>query len=233
MICLILLAALGLQPERPAIAQPLPYPVEDEETMIEAELPAPIQATENVRRQEGAAGAYLGVTFDPEVRNDALVRSVAAGSPAERAGLVAGDVIHSLNGRRVSSYEDVLSAVRWMKPGDSLDIEVSRRVYVRVQPVLERNPMGSRQSAGEEYRRSDSTGYDFSPPSLAGEQLPVPANYQQPTPRAASQYNNARSDQRRYNDASANRRTGDNRNRRSVDRDDTGRNRSLLRRRRS
>jgi membrane-associated protease RseP (regulator of RpoE activity) len=185
--------------------------------------------TENTRQQGSAVGAWLGVTFDPEVRNFALVRSVAADSPAERAGLVAGDVIELLNGRQVSSYEDVLSAIRWMRPGDSLDIEVTRRI--RTQVVLDRS--ANRQVAGESIGNASNMREDLPSPSLSPEQLPAPVTYQQPASRSVSPYNNDRFDLRRYNDSPVNRRTGADRNRRSVDRDDSARNRGLLRRRRS
>jgi hypothetical protein len=202
--------------------------VNDDEPIIESELPEPIEAMDNVRQQNGNVGAYLGVTFDPEARNYALVRSVAEASPAERAGLIAGDVIELLNGRQVSSYADVLTAIRWMKPGDSLDVEVTRRV--RTQVVLDRT--ANRQAGGEVFRSPEDVRNEIPPESLLPEQLPVPASFQQPTSRSASQYNNG-SNLRPYNGASANRRTGDNRTRRSVDRDESGRNRGLLRRRRS
>jgi S1-C subfamily serine protease len=62
------------------------------------------------------ARAFLGVTFEPEFPNAAVAQSVAPGSPAEQAGLRAGDVIETLNGQRVDTYQDVLDAVRFMKP---------------------------------------------------------------------------------------------------------------------
>lgn len=51
-------------------------------------------------------GEYFGV------KDGALVRSVEKGSPAERAGIKAGDVITSLGSRRVTAPRDITSFTR-------------------------------------------------------------------------------------------------------------------------
>jgi membrane-associated protease RseP (regulator of RpoE activity) len=106
------------------------------------------------------------VTFDPQVRNAAVARSVTAGSPADLAGIKAGDTIVSVNGRRIASYDDVLRWVDRLKPGDVLDIDVSRRVSVRARAVLDGQPV-------------DGTTSNYRP---AIESLPVPAGYQSQPP---------------------------------------------------
>lgn len=124
-------------------AQALPQPADDEELPIgweqppiAAELPAASAATGKAIPPAVPTSAFLGVTFDPQTPKAAVVRSVAPGSPAEKAGLRAGDTIEALNDRLVTGYQDVLDAVRWMKPGDSVDLQVSRRVSLRTQAVL-------------------------------------------------------------------------------------------------
>jgi C-terminal processing protease CtpA/Prc len=78
-------------------------------------------------------GAFLGVQlegltdqlgdyFGVEDGEGALIASVVDGSPAERAGLKAGDVITRINDRDVTSPADVTRVVRRMNPGDSVDI---------------------------------------------------------------------------------------------------------------
>jgi serine protease DegQ len=81
--------------------------------------------------------AYLGVNlatlnremaerFGLEVRNGAVVTSVADGSPAARAGLSGGDVIVRVGERAVTGAEDVLTALRAARPGQTLAFEVVR-----------------------------------------------------------------------------------------------------------
>jgi S1-C subfamily serine protease len=80
-------------------------------------------------------GRRLGVTVMPlsdqlatyfAVKEGVLVSTVADDSPAAAAGLKAGDVITSVNGRRVSSAADVVEAVRDAQPGSSVEIRVMR-----------------------------------------------------------------------------------------------------------
>jgi S1-C subfamily serine protease len=53
-----------------------------------------------------------------------LVLGVQAGSPAEKAGIVRGDVILEAKGAAVSSMGDVARAVESLKPGDTLPLKV-------------------------------------------------------------------------------------------------------------
>jgi membrane-associated protease RseP (regulator of RpoE activity) len=142
---------------------PDPAPVVDDEA-LDGELPLPqlpIEAAPSVRTN---GQAFLGVTFDPDIRNAAVARSVTPGSPADLAGMTAGDTIVSLNGQQVRAYDDVLRAVSAMRPGDVLDLALSRRVTIETQVVLNSQPAtgGARTS----YR-------------VESEQLPAPTNDQQ------------------------------------------------------
>lgn len=74
----------------------------------------------SVRALDGQLATFFGV------KGGALVESVTAGSPAETAGLKAGDVITRINGRDVSAPEQVTAAIRDAQPGASVAITVSR-----------------------------------------------------------------------------------------------------------
>jgi membrane-associated protease RseP (regulator of RpoE activity) len=76
------------------------------------------------------AQASLGVTFDPQVPNMAVVREVRPSSPAEHAGLRPGDVINALNGQRTANPQQVIQVVGQMQPGQEVQIDFSRRATV-------------------------------------------------------------------------------------------------------
>jgi serine protease Do len=69
--------------------------------------------------------AMLGVITDMHPKG-ALIDSVSKDSPAEKAGLLKGDVITKIGTQAVKDAEDVTKAVRAHKPGDKVAIEVLR-----------------------------------------------------------------------------------------------------------
>jgi len=68
----------------------------------------------------------LGEYFGVEDGEGALVREVVSNSPAEMAGLKAGDVIVAIDGRDIDDFSDVQRKVRRADEGDKLDITVLR-----------------------------------------------------------------------------------------------------------
>jgi putative serine protease PepD len=93
-----------------------------------------------------AVHPYIGVStetvdqaiaqqFGLPVERGALVRFVQPGSPAEKAGIKAGDIIVKIGGSDVGSVEDVFAAVRQHKIGDVLDVEVARQESRRTLTV--------------------------------------------------------------------------------------------------
>jgi S1-C subfamily serine protease len=65
--------------------------------------------------------AFLGVVLK-DVSSGAQVSQIVAGQPADAAGLVAGDVITSLNGKTISSSADVRKTVLSLVPGTAVSI---------------------------------------------------------------------------------------------------------------
>lgn len=104
-------------------------------------------------------GAYLGVSFDPRIGDAAVVRAVTPDSPAERAGVQPGDAIVALNGNAVSSPQDVVQMVASMRPGQRVDLELSRRTQVE----LGARPITAVQAAAE--YGGDAAGPNYGPPS--------------------------------------------------------------------
>jgi putative serine protease PepD len=76
-------------------------------------------------RGEPIVRAYLGVTTAPAPQG-AAIQAVLPDGPAEREGLLAGDVIVGIDGRAVDEPEDVSDAVSAHRPGDEIEVEVVR-----------------------------------------------------------------------------------------------------------
>ena len=70
-------------------------------------------------------GAFLGIEMEEGDRG-VRIASVVPGSPAEEAGIEAGDVIVEIDGRELSRAEEVASLVGSRRPGDTLTITVER-----------------------------------------------------------------------------------------------------------
>jgi len=56
----------------------------------------------------------------------ALVRNVAAGSPADQAGMQQGDVITSANGRTITGEDDLLVTLAHSTPGQTMTLALNR-----------------------------------------------------------------------------------------------------------
>lgn len=82
------------------------------------------------------AKAYLGVEYQVLTQQAALLNSVPqgmyvvsviSGSPAEKAGILTGDIIYKINGSPIGTDSDSLSKlISSKKPGDSLSIDIWR-----------------------------------------------------------------------------------------------------------
>lgn len=68
---------------------------------------------------------WLGVQLDVEAEN-CTIQDVFPGSPAEKAGLKANDVVLKFDGQKVESYEELGDLVRKKKAGNEVTIEVKR-----------------------------------------------------------------------------------------------------------
>jgi predicted metalloprotease with PDZ domain len=73
----------------------------------------------------------LGVTMAGDRYGPARVVHVAGGSAADEAGLRRGDVILSINGKRVDTYRDVLRIIKSYLPNDLLRIVIEHRGRTR------------------------------------------------------------------------------------------------------
>ena len=84
-------------------------------------------------------GAYLGTIPDMTGSGGATgvrITGVRAGSPAERAGLKAGDVITAIGAKVVANLFDMTEALRSHQPGDTVVIEVKRDGAKQLLPAV-------------------------------------------------------------------------------------------------
>ncbi len=93
------------------------------------------------------AHAYVGISMVdldekiakalklPADTKGVLVRAVQPNSPAQKSGLLAGDVVQRINGKPVANSKEVQAAVRAHKPGEKLDMALLRQDEVVLIPV--------------------------------------------------------------------------------------------------
>src|SRR5439155_19055575 len=94
-------------------------------------LAIPINAAKSVATTLIAGGkvqhAYLGIRVGDSTSNDgAQVTTVVSGSPADKGGLKAGDLVTAIDGNAISGADDLTASVSAHKPGDTVTISVTR-----------------------------------------------------------------------------------------------------------
>jgi C-terminal processing protease CtpA/Prc len=62
-----------------------------------------------------------------QVENGVLVEEIVKDSPAEKAGLKAGDVIMEIEKRRIQDYEDLVRTVNYYDPDETVSLKYSRK----------------------------------------------------------------------------------------------------------
>ncbi len=104
-------------------------------TMVNGELSLaiPSQAVERfVAGRRGAAAAYLGVNGvlvplrRPSEAVGFLLTEVVEGTPADRAGLIIGDVVIGLDGAALVDQESLPAALLRLVPGQAVQVDVLR-----------------------------------------------------------------------------------------------------------
>lgn len=78
---------------------------------------------------DGGTGALPRARIGVALRTSptgVIIRSVIDGSPAQRAGVEAGDRVVSIDQQPVRQYEEVMAIIRAKRPGDTLELTVDR-----------------------------------------------------------------------------------------------------------
>jgi predicted metalloprotease with PDZ domain len=99
---------------------------------------------EEIRRIHvaGPGRAMLGVNVgnaEPGV-NGAKVISVSPGGPAAEAGVKAGDLIVAINGKQLGSSRDLITEMRRVEPGDTVDLDLRRGGSTELKVGVETKP---------------------------------------------------------------------------------------------
>ena len=99
--------------------------------------------------QEPEDAPYAG--FEGENADvGARLTNIVEEGPAERYGLKSGDIVVSMEGETVQSYNDFIAKIRRHSAGDTVLIEVSRdREPVEIELTFEKRP-GAEEDEGEE-----------------------------------------------------------------------------------
>ncbi len=126
----------------------LAIPINMAKTVIE-----PLIAGETVER--GYLGIYgadltpeLAESFGYDSRKGALVNELIPGSPADEAGIEAGDIIVSWDGKAVEDFTQLRLLVADTRPGESVDAEIFRdgetlTLQITVDSLLEHEGRGA------------------------------------------------------------------------------------------
>lgn len=90
--------------------------------------------------------AFVGVGVENHTEGTGVViRQVAEGSPAEKAGLQVGDIILNLNGKVIGSMMEFRSLLTTMKPGDTVKALYSREGKTITVDIV----LASKQALGQ------------------------------------------------------------------------------------
>lgn len=127
----------------------------------------PVEQIQWLTRELQAYGAvrhgFLGVQLrrgDPSTSDSlgVLVASVVLDSPADSAGLRAGDRILAIQGQEAHTADELTGFVRASRPGDVVELTVLRQseifpVRVTIGAAFNRPPVGPRQSSSSDLVR--------------------------------------------------------------------------------
>ena len=108
---------------------------------VTAELPALINGADSLSAQ--ASKGYLGVGLANT--GPAVITQIGSGSPADAAGLQAGDTITAIDGKTITNSTDAVSAIGGDKPGQQVQLTITHAAggTDTVPVTLGRKPTGN------------------------------------------------------------------------------------------
>ncbi len=86
--------------------------------------------------------------IDTDITNGIMITRTQSGSPAQQAGLLAQDIIISIDGKRISNGHQGLNEVADLMPGHTIEVEVLRKnKRVKVYAVIGIRPASATSTA--------------------------------------------------------------------------------------
>jgi putative serine protease PepD len=84
------------------------------------------QLIENGRASRAQIGVSVGTATTAVGDTRAVIQAVTPGGPAEAAGLRAGDIVLSIDGKVITDADALIAAVRSHQPGETVTVEYER-----------------------------------------------------------------------------------------------------------
>jgi S1-C subfamily serine protease/photosystem II stability/assembly factor-like uncharacterized protein len=87
------------------------------------------------------SSTYIGITGDNGPSGGAQLSNVTEGGPAQKAGVLKGDIIVAINDKDVADYRETLDALRGKRVGDKVKLKINRGAEVKeIEVTFENRP---------------------------------------------------------------------------------------------
>jgi serine protease Do len=130
----------------------------------------------------------IGILFQPKIssaveriygaKSGVIIRSVTPGQPADKAGLKAGDVITSINGRAIKDGDDLVNDISARKPGSSISLGYLRdgKQSTATVSIGDRAQTTLAMGAGDDESGPEKSGPDISQTKVGLTVTDLPSN---------------------------------------------------------
>ncbi len=150
------MGAMGAMTAMAALGQPQAAAASAEGTASRPNVSNPVAAGTGHKAPLARRAGSLGVRPDPDSIDRLVVREVGPGTTAAAAGVRAGDTLISIAGRPIAGVDTLRTAMRALRAGQRIDIEVLRQGARVVLPITLSDPREQVEGSVLSYRSVDS-----------------------------------------------------------------------------